>query len=191
MTAQTGTGDLPAIADAASVVAFWREAGPERWFAKSDEFDRLVGLRLGPLCESAQAGSLDHWADEPAGALALSILLDQVPRNLHRATPLAYASDPKALAIAKQALERGFDQRVAEIMRPFFYLPLMHSENLADQERCLALYEAYGNAEMLYFARHHRDIIARFGRFPHRNQILGRETTPQEAQFLTEDSFRG
>lgn len=179
------------IRDPRGVVGFWRAAGYSRWFAKSDVFDRLVGLRLGRLHRAAAAGLLDRWITSPVGALALSILLDQAPRNLHRGNALTYATDPEARAVAKYALDRGFDRRVPPVMQPFFYLPLMHSESLADQERCLALYEDYGDAEMLHFARHHHDVIARFGRFPHRNGILGRETTPEEARFLTEDGFRG
>ena len=125
------------------------------------------------------------------GALALLILLDQFSRNMFRDSARAFATDYLARAIADRALARGFDQETDTTMRPFFYLPFMHSELLADQDRCLRLYEAFGDPEQLKFAVTHRDIIAKFGRFPHRNRVLGRETTPAEREFLDGGGFAG
>ena len=173
------------------VVAFWREAGPERWFARDEAFDELCRARFLPAYEAAAKGELSEWESGPEGALALVILLDQMPRNMFRNDPRTWATDPLAVASAERALANGFDRQVEPGLQQFFYLPFMHAEDLGAQERSVALYEARGDAENLKFAHHHRDIIARFGRFPHRNEILGRETTPEEAANLETDPFRG
>ncbi len=126
------------------------------------------------------------------GALALCLLLDQFPRNMFRGTRRAYRTDPVAVDVADRAIERKHDRAVAPELRRFFYLPFSHSEDPADQERSVALAEALGDPETVKWARHHRDIVARFGRFPHRNAILGRSTTPEEAAFLAEEgAFKG
>lgn len=179
------------IADPRGIVAFWRTAGPARWFRRDPLFDALVRMRLGRLHAVAQAGLLDDWTDDPHDALALVILLDQAPRNLFRDDARAYESDAHARQIANLAIARGFDQRVVPLMRPSFYLPLMHSERIEDQERCVDLYAANGTADGLAWAELHRDIIARFGRFPHRNAVLGRDTTAEEQTFLDEGGFKG
>ena len=127
----------------------------------------------------------------PEGALALLILLDQFPRNMFRGAARAFATDPLARAIAAGALLKGFDAQVPPEMRGFFYLPFMHSEDLADQERCVALYQAAGDADGLKWAQEHADIIRRFGRFPHRNAVLGRASTPEEQAFLDSGGFAG
>jgi uncharacterized protein (DUF924 family) len=174
------------------VIAFWRAAGPDRWFSKDEAFDRVCRERFLIVHEAAAAGDLNEWELTPQGALALCLLLDQFPRNMFRGTRRAWRTDPVALDVADRAIERGHDKAVEPDMRRFFYLPFMHSEELPDQERSVALAEAAGDAETVKWARHHRDIVARFGRFPHRNAILGRESTPEEAAFLAEEgAFKG
>ena len=168
------------------VLDFWFD--PENqpfWFKKSVTFDESVRDRLGEAHEAAAAGRLEAWRETPEGALALVILLDQVPRNIHRDTPRAFATDPAALAVARAAVEAGFDGDLERDQKLFLYLPFEHSEDLADQERSIALFSAMGSARHTDYAVRHRDIIARFGRFPHRNTILNRPSTPQEAEFLT------
>ena len=177
-----------AIAD---IVSFWREAGPEKWFEKDDEFDLMIRSRFLAIHEAAARGEIAAWEETAEGALALLILLDQFPRNMFRNSARAFATDHLARAVADRALARGFDQETDATMRPFFYLPFMHSELLADQDRCLQLYEALGDPQQLKFAATHRDIIVKFGRFPHRNRLLGREMTPAEREFLDSGGFAG
>lgn len=176
---------------AGEIVAFWRAAGPKRWFAKSDAFDEALRARFGRRVEEAAAGTLDHWRNVPEGALARILLLDQLPRNLYRETPAMFAADPMAREAADAAIAAGHDKAFARDLRTFFYLPFMHSEDMADQERSLALYEALGDADSLKFAEVHADAIRRFGRFPHRNAILGRDTTPEEQAYLDAGGFSG
>lgn len=173
------------------VLAFWREAGPDKWFAKDEAFDRACRDRFMTTYQAAARGDLNEWELSPEGALAVVLLLDQFPRNMFRGTRDVYKTDPAALLAADRAIERGYDMRVDPALRRFFYLPFMHSESLRHQERSVALNEALGDPDSIKWARHHRDVIARFGRFPHRNGILGRETTAEEAAFLEEDGFRG
>jgi uncharacterized protein (DUF924 family) len=173
-----------------AVLAFWRDAGPSRWFRKDDAFDRDFRDRFLAAHESAARGELDAWAAMPDGALALCILLDQFPRNAFRGTPRMFATDAKARAVTGVAIESGFDGAVNEELRQFFYLPLMHSEDLADQDRCVELTQGLSTDNVRY-AELHRDIIRRFGRFPHRNDVLGRESTPEELQFLADGGFAG
>ena len=178
-------------ADPQAVIAFWREAGPDRWFSTDEAFDAAIRDRFGETYEAAARGDLNEWELSPEGALALVLVLDQFPRNLFRGTRRVYATDDTALMAAERAIERGHDRAVEPALRRFFYLPFMHAENPAMQERSVALNEGLGDPEVAEWARHHRDIVARFGRFPHRNAVLGRETTPEEAAFLAEDGFRG
>ncbi len=173
------------------IVDFWRDAGPDRWFAKDPLLDQEIRRCFLRAYELAAAGELGQWEQSAGGSLALLILLDQFPRNMFRGEARAFATDPLARAIATAALTRGFDTQAAQSMRGFFYLPFQHSENLADQERSLALYKAAGDAEGLKWAELHADIIRRFGRFPHRNAVLGRTTTPQEQLFLDSGGFAG
>ncbi len=166
------------------------------WFGQADETDRTIRERFGPDLELAAAGELTAWEDEPASMLALILVLDQFPRNMHRGTPGMFAHDPLALAACDKALARGDDHRVGFVQRSFLYLPLMHSEDLVVQDRSIRCYEGLvadappEQVEVakagLHYAHLHRDIIVRFGRYPHRNAILGRETTPEEAEFLTQ-----
>jgi uncharacterized protein (DUF924 family) len=179
------------IPSAQDVVRFWREAGPERWFKKDSAFDAEIRRRFLEAHEAAAAGKLKSWEEAPEGCLGLLILLDQFPRNLFRNDPRAFATDDIALAVTAGALIKGFDGQVSPDMRGFFYLPFQHSENLADQERGEALYRAAGDADGLKWATIHADIIRKFGRFPHRNAVLGRKTTPDEQKFLDEGGFAG
>ncbi len=173
------------------VVAFWREAGPERWFSKDTAFDDEIRRRFLRVHEDAAAGKLSLWEQSAEGALALLILLDQFPRNMFRGEARAFATDSLARAIAAGALIRGFDAQAPDGMRGFFYLPFEHSEDLADQERAIAFYKTIGDADGLKWAEIHADIIRRFGRFPHRNAALGRATTPAEQAFLDDGGFAG
>lgn len=175
----------------ADIVVFWRDAGPDRWFNKDAAFDAEIRRRFLATHEAAAAGQLTAWEATAEGALALMILLDQFPRNMFRDTARAFATDPLARAITAGALVRGFDAQVPADMRAFFYLPFEHSEDMADQERGLALYKASGDADGLKWAELHADIIRRFGRFPHRNAVLGRATTPEEQAFLDGGGFAG
>ena len=172
------------------VLAFWREAGPSRWFRKNKAFDADFRTRFLGAHESATRGDLDFWAGDAEGALALLVLLDQFPRNAFRGTARMYESDAKARAVARAAIEAGFDKGVEPDLRNFFYLPLMHSEDLADQDRAVELARALGG-EALRYALIHRDIIEKFGRFPHRNKLLGRTSTPEERKFLADGGFAG
>jgi uncharacterized protein (DUF924 family) len=176
---------------AADVVAFWREAGPKRWFEKDFIFDQDIRERFLATHELAAEGGLSAWEKTAEGALALLILLDQFPRNMFRGEARAFATDPMARAIAAGALVRGFDAQIPAELRGFFYLPFEHSEDLADQERGIAFYKAAGDADGLKWAELHADIIRRFGRFPHRNSVLGRTTTPEEQAFLDGGGFSG
>lgn len=172
------------------VLDFWRAAGPEKWFAKDDAFDADFTRRFLAAHEAAAAGSLDDWAQDAPGALALVLLLDQFPRNAFRDSPRAFATDARALHTARTAIERGFDRATEVELRAFFYMPLMHSESLADQDDCVALSRPLPGTT-LRFAELHRDIVRRFGRFPHRNAVLGRSTTPEEQAFLDAGGFAG
>lgn len=173
---------------AETVHDFWFEGRlryQERWFKVDPAFDRAVARALLPLHERAAAGMLADLAAGPRGALALVLLLDQVPRNAFRGTARAFATDAAALGVARYAVGLGHDLQLHPVERLFLYLPFEHSERLADQERSIELYTGLGDRLALEFAHRHRDIVLRFGRFPHRNRILGRATTPDEAEFLT------
>jgi uncharacterized protein (DUF924 family) len=154
---------------AKAVVDFWREAGPGLWFAKDADFDRRFRDRFLALHEVAASGALENWAATADGALALLILLDQFPRNAFRGTPRMYATDARARRIAAGAIAAGHDRAAAAELRVFLYLPFAHSENLGDQDRSVELCRALG-ADSLAHAEHHRGIVRRFGRFPHRNR---------------------
>jgi uncharacterized protein (DUF924 family) len=180
---------IPA-AEAAAVVAFWRAAGPKLWFAKDDAFDRSFRERFLPAHEAAARGELAEWMATPDGALALLVLLDQFPRNAFRGTPRMYATDAMARRIAGAAIAAGHDRAGESDLSLFFYLPFAHSESSADQERSVELVRRLGQPNLSH-AERHRDIIRRFGRFPHRNPILGRTMRPEERQFLDEGGYAG
>ena len=178
------------VATAAEVVAFWRDAGAEAWFRRDAAFDAEFRDRFLTTYERAAQGDLDHWMADAEGALALMILLDQFPRNAFRGSARSFATDSKALGLAEQAVADGHDLRVDPALRFFFYMPFEHSEAAADQQRALDLMRPLGG-ETLRYAEIHADVIRRFGRFPHRNKILGRVSTPEELEFLAAGGFAG
>lgn len=165
-----------------------------RWFQKNDAFDEAIRTQFGATYEAARGGGLDAWAHSPRGRLALLVVLDQFPRNMFRGSGRMFESDARALRQAEEAIAQGEDRLFRPEGRSFFYMPLMHAESLPAQERCVALFTALrdelegaarDNAALsLDFAVRHRDIVARFGRFPHRNEALGRMSTPEESAFL-------
>ena len=172
------------------VLDFWRAAGPTRWFRRDEGFDSQFRARFLGAHEAALRGELHDWAGHADGSLALLILLDQFPRNAFRGTTRMFESDAQARDIARDAVARGFDLGVEELLRNFFYLPFTHSEELTDQDLGVELAGRLGG-EALRYALLHRDIIEKFGRFPHRNGILGRTTTPAEQLFLDAGGFAG
>jgi uncharacterized protein (DUF924 family) len=173
------------------VVSFWIAAGEERWFTRDAAFDGTLSIRFGAALQEARKGTFDHWGETPEGALGLVILLDQVSRNIHRGSPLAFAADGRALRLAKQSIARGFHWKIPAPQAVWLCMPIEHSENIDDQWRCVALFQSLGLNEMVPWARLHLDIIARFGRFPHRNPVLGRRSTPEEIAFLKAGGFAG
>lgn len=173
--------------DIAAVLAFWfEELRPEQWFKKDPELDETVRARFLPLYERLAAGLPPHWRATPEGCLAAVIVLDQFPRNLFRDDPRAYATDAAALATAEHAIERGFDQALNPARKQFLYTPLQHSEDADVQARSVRLLATIDEPEALEYAKRHKAIIDRFGRFPHRNAILGRASTAEERAFLEE-----
>jgi uncharacterized protein (DUF924 family) len=175
----------------ADILTFWREAGRDRWYNKDDAFDDLVRRRYLEPWGKAAACELSSWEASDDGALALTIVLDQFPRNMFRGDIRTYASDPLAREVAGRAIARGADARIDPALIEFLYMPFMHSENLADQLRCVELFRKTGNADNLGYAERHADIVRRFGRFPHRNRMLDRATTPEEQAFLDAGGFAG
>jgi len=171
------------------VLDFWWHAGVEKWFAGGDAFDRRCREEFLPAIEAAAAGDFDHWTETADGSLALLLLLDQMPRNVYRGSAQAFKADGKAVKIAEEAVDRGFDRAFPKDVRGFFYLPFEHSENMAHQERCVDLCRVLGDKELYHYALIHLDVIRRFGRFPHRNAVLGRETTAEEAAYLESGGF--
>ena len=181
------------IASAAEILEFWF-AGEVKplWFASTPEFDEALRERFLATYRAAATGQLEDWERTPLGALALVIVLDQFPLNLFRGQPESFATEAAARVVADRAIARGFDREISPEQRLFLYLPFMHGEALADQERSARLFQQAGLEESLRFARHHRDLIRRFGRFPHRNAILGRESTPEEIAYLASpEAFLG
>ena len=179
------------IASAADVLAFWREAGEDKWFEKDTAFNDAIRTRFLETYEAAVAGRLTDWEATRETALALVIVLDQFPRNMFRGSARTFWADPLARGVADRAIARGFDAETPVAERAFFYLPFEHSEMLADQERCCALFRTTGDADLVKWADLHADIIRRFGRFPHRNAVLGRATTAEEQAFLNDGGFAG
>lgn len=174
----------------ATVVQFWRDAGPPAWFAKSDDFDTRLRTRFLDAHMAAARREHENWMHDAEGALALMILLDQFPRNAFRNTGHMYATDALALHYAKRLLESGFDQQIETQMRVFCYLPFSHSEDLEDQVRAVALNQGIGQPWLAH-AEEHWQVVERFGRFPHRNAMLGRATTAEERAFLEAGGFSG
>ena len=183
---------MNALPTAQDVVDYWRAAGAQkRWFSKDPAFDADFKSRFEAAHHAAAKGELDAWSATAEGALALVILLDQFPRNAYRDSGHMFATDGKALAIADAAIAAGFDKEFDAGLRSFFYMPFMHSESPAVQERSVALCGSLDKADTLRFAILLRDLIGRFGRFPHRNAALGRSTTPEEQAYLDGGGFSG
>jgi uncharacterized protein (DUF924 family) len=176
---------------AVDVLDYWRGLGPQRWYAKDDAVDAQIRRMFLPLYRAAAGGLLADWEGDAERALALVIVLDQFPRNMFRGSAAAFAADPLARAAAGRAIARGFDRHFALPERRFLYMPFMHSEALADQERSCELCREAQDQDGLAYAEQHAGIIRRFGRFPHRNKLLARETTPQEQAFLDAGGFAG
>ncbi len=181
----------------ASVLEFWFSGGDETqggfrpaWFEKDTDFDGLCRERFADLSAQAAAGDLDRWAQTAEGGLALLVLLDQIPRNIHRGTPKAFAADPMALALARRMVARGFDRELGMPQRLFAYLPFTHAEDIAAQDECVRLVESLPDApwkaRAVQSAHAHRDVVAKFGRFPHRNMALGRPSTADELAYLAQ-----
>ena len=176
---------------AADVLAFWRAAGPGKWFKKDTAFDAEIVSRFSALLHDAAAGALADWEAAPETALSLVLVLDQFPRNMFRGKADAFATDALARAAAGRAIARGFDRQVPASERLFFCLPFEHSESLADQERAVALMGTLDNPDLTRWAELHAEVIRRFGRFPHRNSALGRASTREEQAFLDAGGFAG
>lgn len=173
------------------VLAFWRDAGPTRWFAADAAFDGAIAVRFREPVAQARNGGFAEWEASPAGMLALIILLDQFSRNIHRGSPLAFAGDRRALALAKRAVGRNDHHAFPAPLAQWLIMPFEHSEDLDDQRRAVGLFQSMGLDEMVHWAGIHLDIIVKFGRFPHRNKILGRRSTPAELAFLAAGGFSG
>ena len=172
------------MVNAADVVAFWRQAGMQAWFRGGEDFDRQCEEGFLQAHLLAARGRCAHWLDTPEGALGLLLLLDQIPRNVFRGSGHAYATDGLARRYAARAPEAGHDAAYEPMLRGFFYLPFEHSEDPADQQRSVDLFAALGVETYARYAIEHREVIARFGRFPHRNHALGRQNTPDEQAWL-------
>lgn len=178
------------MASAGEIVRFWRDAGPKAWFAKDETFDgRCRGFEAEH--HAAARRELSNWERNAEGALALVLLLDQFPRNMYRNSPHAFATDPLAQGVATRAIANGFDALTDSALRVFFYLPFEHAEDLSLQDRSVTLTTTLNDPESTKYAILHREIIARFGRFPHRNPVLGRVSTEEELRFLAEGGFAG
>lgn len=174
--------------DAEEVIAFWRAAGPKKWFAKDAAFDVDFRDRFALLYSRASRAELAFWRTTAESALAEILLLDQYPRNAFRGTPWMFATDALAREAARAIIQSGLDKQLDDSLRPFAYMPFDHSEDLSDQERAVELLSPF-SPDNAYHAKAHRDVIARFGRFPHRNAILGRLPTEAEAKFLAEGGY--
>ena len=181
------------IASIEEIIEFWfAPSNQPLWFNSTPEFDQLLRERFLATYHAAAAGRLSEWQQTPTGALVLTIVLDQFPLNLFRGQSESFATEADARRVAAQAIARSFDQELTPTQRLFLYLPFMHSESLIDQARSVQLFEALGLEESLRFARHHHDLIARFGRFPHRNAILDRESSREELAYLAApEAFHG
>ena len=177
----------------ANILDFWfSESSRKRWFRSTPEFDRELEDRFGEAYRLAAADRLSDWEQTAEGALALVILLDQIPLNIFRGEPRCFATEDLALAVAGRAIGSGLDRELTSDRKAFLYMPYMHSESLADQQRSIELYGQPGMEHHLRWAHHHRDIVQRFGRFPHRNAILGRESTEEELSYLNSpEAFTG
>lgn len=173
------------------VLNFWATAGPKKWWRKDNAFDAEIRTRFLKTHEKAQKNQLTSWLDRPDDTLALVIVLDQFSRNLFRDNPKAYSQDEQCLKIVHRAIKAGIDRKMRQDIGMFVYLPLMHSEVISDQKLCLVEMQRLGLENEAKYAKIHLDIIEKFGRFPHRNDVLGRETTKDEQAFLKNGGFSG
>jgi len=173
------------------VLNFWVDAGPKMWWQKDDGFDAEIAQRFGNTHDAAARGELDAWLSKPDAGLALIIVLDQFSRNLFRNDARAFAQDEQCLRMVKSLMSSGHDRKMRHDIGMFCYMPLMHSEDLDDQKECLAQMERLGLKDNVKYAVIHLEIIEKFGRFPHRNAVLGRQTTPDEQKFLDDGGFSG
>ena len=180
---------MPGLITPSTIVGFWKEAGPAKWYKKDPQFDFVVREYLRAAHFAAARRQLDDWVEKPEGALALMVVLDQYPRNSSRGSAHQFSTDPLARLFSRDAIARGRPATFETKLRQFLFMPLMHSEDLADQDALLPL--VADMPETLKFAHIHRDIIVWFGRFPHRNACLGRTTTPEEQAFLDGGGFGG
>lgn len=171
------------------VLEFWWQAGPAKWFAQSDAFDEDIRGRFLALIELAREGGLEDWRTSPHGCLALILLLDQFPRNVYRNDPAAFSGDERALALARFAVEQGYDRAFPKDAKVFFYLPFEHAEDMAAQQLSVDLCRRLGDQNFYHYALIHMDVIRRFGRFPHRNSVLGRQSTSEELAYLADGGF--
>lgn len=179
------------VAKPEDVLEFWTKAGPEKWWSKDDTFDAEIKHLFESTHTHAKNGKLNSWLHTPDNTLALVIVLDQFSRNLFRNDAKAFAQDEQCVAIVHNTISSGFDRKMREDIGMFNYLPLMHSENISDQKQCVKEMTRLGLESETKFAIIHFDIIAKFGRFPHRNDVLGRTTTAEEQAFLDEGGFSG
>jgi uncharacterized protein (DUF924 family) len=174
---------------AVDIVDFWNTLGPAGWFKKDEEVDRTIAERFSATHKLAMARKLDSWQEQPLSSLALVLLLDQFSRNMFRGDARSFAGDRLAEAAATDAIAKNYHLQVEKQLAVFFFMPFMHSESISNQNRCVELMHRHGTGDYVKFARLHRDVIIRFGRFPHRNRVLGRHTTPAEQAFLDAGGF--
>lgn len=175
------------------ILDYWySEFMQKHWFASTPALDAEIREKYQSLWERAAAGDLDHWQDSPEGALALVIVLDQFPLNMFRGKPESFCTERKAIEVTLNALKKGFDKQLSKDRLSFLFMPLMHSEKLEEQDLSVSLFRRYGLTGNIKFAEHHRELVRKYGRFPHRNAILGRESTPAEVAYLaSKDAFKG
>lgn len=175
------------------LLSFWfSDAVKKLWFNSTPEFDNELKQNYLPLLEAAERGELQHWEQTPQGCVALAIVFDQLPLNMFRGQSRSYATESHALGVAQRAIDKDFDSQLSNEQKVFLYMPFMHSENLDHQEKSVGLFDEAGLVDNLKYAKHHRAIIQRFGRFPHRNRILGRESTAEEVHYLnSKEAFLG
>ncbi len=176
--------------EAKKVIDFWQKAGPKKWFISETDFDEEVKALFCSAPEQALAGKYDQWSEQVNECLALILVLDQFPRNIYRGNPKAFAYDNAAKEAAKKIIEQGFDQNYQLPLKRFLYLPFMHSEKLEDQRYCIELCKKANDPDGVNFGQIHLDVIEKFNRFPHRNEVLGRQSTPEELKFLQEGGFK-
>lgn len=176
-----------------ALVDFWfSEEASKHWFNSTREFDQQLLADYGASWQQAKQGELDHWRETAIGSLVLVILLDQIPLNIFRGKPDSFSTEALAIVVARVAIDKGFDNELNTQQKSFLYMPFMHSENLQDQELALVLFDQPGLEDNLRVAKHHYNIVERFGRFPHRNEILGRESSQVEIEYLnSKQAFKG